>query len=107
MWYAADFDRQAKVLGAEAQLKIYCDTSCLPHNIRSADPKPQGELAALKQLADKYWMFGSRVVRRELMNTKKQTQRKNLIVDYKALEPITKDEKVHGFHTQTDQYGTA
>ncbi len=105
MWYAADFDRQAKVLGAEAQLKIYCDTSCLPHNIRYADPKPQGELAALKQLADKYWMFGSRVVRRELMITKKQTQRKNLIVDYKAREPITKDEKVHGFHTQTDQYG--
>ncbi len=105
MRYAADFGWQAKVLGTEAQLKIYCDTSTLPHNIRHADQKSQGELAALKQLAEKHSMFGSLVVLRELMNTTEQTQQNNLIVDYKALEPIPKDEKVHGFHTQTDQYG--
>ena len=96
---------QAKVLGTEAQLKIYCDTSTLPHNIRHADQKSQGELAALKQLAENCSMFGSLVVLRELMNTPEQTQKNNLIVDYKALEPIPKDEKVLGFHTQTDQYG--
>ncbi len=63
------------------------------------------ELVALKQLAEKYSMFGSRVVLRELMNTTKQTQRDYLIVDYQALEPIPKDEKLLGFHTQADQYG--
>ncbi len=86
-------------------MKIYCDTSTLPHNIRHADQKSQRELAALKQLAEKYLMFGSRAVLRELMNTPEQNQRNNLIVDYKALAPIPKDEKVHGFHTQIDQYG--
>ncbi len=86
-------------------MKIYCDTDTLPHNIRHADQKSQRELAALKQLAEKYLMFGSLVVLRELMNTTEQTQQNHLIVDYKALEPIPKDEKVHGLHTQTDQYG--
>ncbi len=86
-------------------MKIYCDTSTLPHNIRHADEKSQGELAALKQLAEKYSMFGSRVVLRELISTTEQTQRDYLIVDYQALEPIPKDEKLLGFYTQTDQYG--
>ena len=86
-------------------MKIYCDTSTLPHNIRHADQKSHGELAALNRLAEKYSMFGSLVDLRELMNTPDQTQQNNLIVDYKALEPIPKDERVHGFHTQTDQYG--
>ncbi len=93
------------MLGTEAKLKIYCDTSTLPHNIRHADQKSQGELAALKQLAEKCLMFGSRAVLRELMNTPEQNQRNSLIVDFKGLAPIAKDEKVHGFHTQTDQYG--
>ncbi len=66
----------------EAQLKIYCDANTLPHNIRHADQKSQGELAALKQLAEKYSMFGSLVVLRELMNTTDQTQQNYLIVDY-------------------------
>ena len=86
-------------------MKIYCDTDTLPHNIRHADEKSQGELAALKQLAEKYSMFGSLVILRELMNTTKQTQRDYLIVDYQALEPIPKDEKLLGFYMQTDQYG--
>ena len=50
-------------------------------------------------------MFGSLVILRELMNTTKQTQRDYLIVDYQALEPIPKDEKLLGFYMQTDQYG--
>ena len=86
-------------------MKIYCDTSTLPHNIRHADEKSQSERAALKRLAEENLMFGSGVVLRELMNTTEQAQRNNLIVDYRALTPIPKDEKVHGFHTQTDQYG--
>ncbi len=87
------------------QMKIYCDTNTLPHNIRHADQKTLGELAALKQLAEKYLLYGSLGVLRELMETKDQTQRDYLIVNYKSLEPIPKDEKVHGFHTQYDQYG--
>lgn len=86
-------------------MKIYCDTSTLPHNIDHANHKSQVELAALKQLAEQCLMFGSLVVLRELMNTTEQPQQNNLIVDYNALEPIPEDEKVHGFHTQTDQYG--
>ena len=105
MRYAANFGWQAKALGAEAQLKIYCDTNTLPNNIRHADQKSQRELAALKQLAEKYLMFGSLVVLRELMNTTEQNQRNSLIVDYKALEPIPKDQRLLGFHTQTHQYG--
>ena len=84
-------------------MKIYCDTNTLRHNIRHADQK--AELAALEQLAEKYSMFSSRIALRELMNTTKQTQRDYLIVDYQALEPIPKDEKLLGFYTQTDQYG--
>ena len=86
-------------------MKIYCDTDTLPHNIRHVDRKSQGELAALQQLAEKNLMFGSRAVLRELMNTTKQTLRNYLIVDYEALEPIPKDEKLLGFYMQTDQYG--
>ncbi len=87
----------------EAQLKIYCDTNTLPHNIR--DQKSQGELAAIKQLAEKYPMFSSLVALREVMNTPEGLQQNNLIVDYNALEPIPRDEKVLGFHMQSDQYG--
>jgi predicted nucleic acid-binding protein len=87
----------------EAQLKIYCDTNTLPHNIR--DQKSQGELAAIMQLAEEYPMFRSLVVYREVMNTPEGTQQNNLILEYNALEPIPKDEKVLGFHTQSDQYG--
>ena len=99
MRYAANFGWQEKVLGAEAQLKIYCDTNTLPNNIRHTDQKSQRELAALKQLAEKYLMFGSLVVLRELTNTTEQNQRNSLIFDYKALEPIPKDQRLLGFHT--------
>ncbi len=91
--------------GMKKLLRIYCDTDTLPHNIRHDDKKTQGELAALKRLAEEQLLFGSLEVRREVMKTRKQSQQDNLIVDYKALKPITKDERVHGFHTQTDQFG--
>ena len=86
-------------------MKIYCDTSTLPHNIRYADQKSQLELAALKQLAERYSMFGSHIVLYELMKTTAEIQRNNRIVDYKALEPIPKDEKLLGIRTQTDPVG--
>lgn len=87
---------------AEMQLKIYCDTDTLPHNIR--DEKSQAELAALRKLAG-YPKFRSGVVFREVMNTIDKGRRGNLLHDYNALEPIPKDERVHGFHTQPDQHG--
>jgi hypothetical protein len=84
-------------------LKIYCDTSVLPHNM---DQKTQlEERAALKQLAEKYSMFGSHLIHYEVMNTPDVTQRENLIIDYKALEPVSKDVKIYGFQAQADQYG--
>lgn len=93
------------MLGTGVRLKIYCDTNTLPGNIRHADQKSQDELAAMKQLDEKYLLFRSRVVLREVTNTRDETQREYLIVDYESREAVPRDEKVHGIHTQTDQYG--
>ncbi len=89
----------------EPLLKIYCDTSALPHNIRNTDPKSAGELAAIKQLAEEYSMFGSHLVNYEAAKTENGVQRDHLIVDCKTLVPIPKDEKLLGFNTQFDWYG--
>ena len=86
-------------------MKIYVDTSCLRSNIRYEDPKAQRELAALEQLANQYSLFGSHLTLREVMDTVKKEQRDSLIVDYKALQPIPKDEKLRGFNSQSDPYG--
>jgi hypothetical protein len=86
-------------------MKIYVETSCLRSNIRHPDPKSQKELAALEQLADRYSLFGSRLTLREATATAKKAQQDSLILDYKALEPIPKDEKLLGFNSQSDQYG--
>jgi hypothetical protein len=84
-------------------MKIYCGTNCLPHNIR--DEKSQGELTALKVLAEKFEMYGSRFVRHEVVNTKNEVRRDFLIVECNALKPVPKDKKILGFHTNYDQYG--
>jgi predicted nucleic acid-binding protein len=84
-------------------LKIYCETSCLPHNIR--DEKSQGELAAIKVLAKKFDLYGSRFVRHEVLNTNNEVQRNFLIVECDSLKPVLKDEKLLGFHTNYDQFG--
>jgi predicted nucleic acid-binding protein len=89
----------------EAPLRIYCDTSTLLHNIRHADPKSQRERAAITQLAEKHPLFRSLVVLREVTSTHEETQRECLIVDYEALKPVPRDEKVLGICTQTDQHG--
>ena len=88
-------------------MKIYCDTSCLPENIRrhTDDPKSQKELAALTKLAEQYQLFGSRVIDREIMKTTDKARQDVLIVNYKALQPVSKDEKLLGFHHQSDRYG--
>lgn len=86
-------------------LKISCDTNTLPHNIPGADQKSQMELAAVKQLGEKYNMFRSHLVDYELMNTKDESHRNKLAADSKALDPITNDEKLLGYQTQTDPYG--
>jgi hypothetical protein len=86
-------------------MKIYVETSCLRSNIRHPDPKSQKELAALEQLAERYSLFGSRLTLREATATAKKTQQDSLILDYKALEPITKDERLLGFNSQSDRYG--
>jgi predicted nucleic acid-binding protein len=86
-------------------LKIYVDTSCLRSNIRHPDAKSQKELAALEKLAERYSLFGSRLALREAATTAEKTQRDSLILDYKALEAIPKDERVLDFNSQSDQYG--
>ena len=84
-------------------MRIYCDTSCLPHNMRGQ--KCQGELAALEQCAERFERYGSRFVRHEVLNTKDEALRDVLIVDYNALKPVPKDEKILGFHSQFDRFG--
>jgi hypothetical protein len=86
-------------------MKIYVETSCLRSNIRHQDPKSQKELAALEQLAERYSLFGSRLTLREAAATAEEAQRDSLIVDYKALEAIPKDERLLGYSSQSDQYG--
>jgi hypothetical protein len=86
-------------------LKIYCETSCLPHNIRDGDSN--AELAALKELAEKFHMFGSDFVRQEAAQTKDENQRNNLIIDFQALKLVPKGSILHGFSHQEGQYGFA
>ena len=86
-------------------MKIYCDTSTLPENIRGADAKSQKELTALKELQELGVMLGSRIVRYEVMNTKDENKRNQLLAEHAALKPIDNDEKLLGIHTTTDQYG--
>jgi hypothetical protein len=87
-------------------MRIYIETSCLPSNIRRhSDPKSQKELAALEQLAGRYSLFGSRLDLREVEATAKNVRRDSLILEYKSLEPIPKDEKLLGFNSVSDQYG--
>ena len=89
-------------------MKIYCDTNCLLHNIRGK--KCQGELAALKHLAERHELYGSRFVRHEVLDTpvrnaSDEVLRDFLIVECDALKPVPKDEKLLGFHTNYDQFG--
>ena len=86
-------------------MKIYCDTNTLPHNIRDPAYKVQRERAALKELADKFELFSSKFVLKEVMKTPDETQRDYLIVDYRALEPVPKDERFYGSYTLSDPYG--
>jgi hypothetical protein len=88
-------------------MRIFCETSSLRHNIsRHSDAKSKAELAALSQLAERYLLVRGRAVLRELMQTADVLQRNNLIVDYEALQPIPKDEKLLGIqYVQTGQYG--
>ncbi len=86
-------------------MKIYCDTNTLPRNIRDPAYKVQRERAALKELADKFELFSSKFVLKEVMKTPDETQRDYLIVDYRALEPVPKDERFYGSYTLSDPYG--
>jgi predicted nucleic acid-binding protein len=85
----------------EGILKIYCDTSVLPHNIsRHNDEKSQRQLAAVNQLAATYPMFGSHLVRYEAQKTKDEIRRGHLIVDVDGLQNVPNDQKLLGFNIQ-------
>jgi hypothetical protein len=89
----------------EGELKIYCDTSALRHNIsRHNDETSQRELAALNQLVEKYPLFGSHLVRYEAQKTKDEIRRGYLIIDAEALQNVFNDEKLLGFNIQISQY---
>jgi predicted nucleic acid-binding protein len=88
-------------------LKIYCDTSVLPNNIRGPQ---QAERDAMKKLIEahrvaKCILQRSRVVRREVDETNKLPQRQKLKRDHDALENIAKDERVKGFTHTSDRLG--
>ena len=92
------------------QLRIYCDTDTLLPNLRHQDPKTVSELKALNELlalrtAGKITMLRSLANLRELTATKNDKARERLLSEYEKLEPIPKDEKVVGFHTNHDPYG--
>jgi hypothetical protein len=87
-------------------MRIDRDTSTLLNNIRDPDPEIQRkERAAIERLAERCSMFGSHIVRYEPTNTKKETRRNELIIDYQELERVPNDEKLLGYNTVTDQYG--
>jgi len=84
-------------------LKIYCDTSVLPENIHGDDQ----ELRAVQELQKLgiFDMYGSHLVRYEVMNTKDESKRNQLLAEQAELKPISKDEKLLGIQTTTDLYG--
>jgi hypothetical protein len=89
-------------------LKIYCDTSVLPENIRGADLKSQKESNAVEELQKLgiFDMHGSHLIRYEVMNTKDESKRNQLLAEQAALNPIPYDEKLLGIQTTTtDLYG--
>ncbi len=65
-------------------MKIYCDTSTLPENIRGTDAKSQKELSALKELQELGAMWGSHIVRYEVINTKDESKRNQLLAEHAA-----------------------
>jgi hypothetical protein len=89
----------------ETEVNIYCDTNTLFNNINN-EPTEQ---AAIKRLLaarlSGIVMYRSLVDLREVMDTVEVMKRRSLVADYEQLKPITKDEKVYGFHGQADQYG--
>jgi hypothetical protein len=88
-------------------LKIYCESSTLPENIRGADAKSQRELNAVRELQvlGIGAMFGSRIVYYEVMKTKDESRRNQLLVEQAACKQIPKDERPLGSQIVTDQYG--
>jgi hypothetical protein len=98
--------------GGHRSMKVYCDTNALFHNIsrHKEEPNAQRELDALEQLLQRRQagtptMFRSRVDLRELEETKDQSQREKLRLDYESLEQIPNDEKHYASNVQTDQHG--
>jgi hypothetical protein len=94
------------LLGAEADMNIYCDTNTLFSNIKE---EPEESAALERLLADhcakRIVMCRSRVNLREVMDTQCVIQLEGLIADYEGLQPIPNDEQTLGFNAQTDQLG--
>ena len=59
----------------------------------------------MRELWESPDLFGSHLVEYEAANTKDDTRRQSLIVEFKALRPVSKDQKLLGFNTVFDQYG--
>jgi hypothetical protein len=86
-------------------LRIYCDTSVLPHNVsRHNDDKSQREFAELNKLMQKYPLFGSHLNGYEAGKTKDEILRGQLMIDVDALQKVPNDQKLLGFSVQISQY---
>ena len=89
-------------------MKVYCDTSCLPHNIRE-----ESERAAMEQLLKQIPVLGSLLLRLEAENTPIETkrdtaagrQRDFVIAEARARELVAKEKTLRGFSHSSDQYG--
>jgi hypothetical protein len=99
-------------------MQVYCDTDTLFHNVQrqSNEPKTRVEMHALQHLLNfrrqgRIRMVRSRVVLREIENfrdsgTNNASQLLDkLRADYESLDHVELDEKLHGFHHQSDPYG--
>ena len=89
-------------------MKVYFDTNTISPNIEQ-DPTEQNALEELRQRAKKAELgiveMSSNVALRETEKTRDEERRQELRKDYSRLTPVTKDERVLGSHSQSDQYG--
>ncbi len=85
-------------------VKICCDTSVMPGNIKGNEPKSVTEREAMEWIKNKFELAGSNILYVEIQSTPDETQREFLTTNYVELTELPLKEKVLGFHSNFDQY---